>query len=263
VPNTLPSGDMDHNQIEEQNLAEQYVMGKLSAEESGRFEDHFVDCPQCLDQLETAERIRAALKTISSEVPSRAPAAPAFAVRHAAWTRAAWLIAAALVMAIAIAAVLAIRLAQIGRELERTKIASLDWQHRYDAQRSNSAEHRPPAADEPVVGPTFYLATTRGGDAGDPGTRVTVPARTRWVILALDRELEPEFQSLRASLKTSSGREVWRQDSLPAESRTPLSFAVPAELLAAGGYVLTIEGLVSNGGYRPAGRYRFQVTRNL
>ena len=43
MPDTLPDGDMLHEQIEAQNLAERYIMGKLSSDESDRFEEHFVD----------------------------------------------------------------------------------------------------------------------------------------------------------------------------------------------------------------------------
>ena len=34
--------------------------GRLSPEESARFEAHFVDCAQCMDQLDTVERLRTA-----------------------------------------------------------------------------------------------------------------------------------------------------------------------------------------------------------
>ena len=52
MANTLPNGDMVHEEIEAQSLAERYLMGQLSLEESGRFEEHFVDCPRCGGPLE-------------------------------------------------------------------------------------------------------------------------------------------------------------------------------------------------------------------
>jgi anti-sigma factor RsiW len=62
---------MDHGYIEENNVADRYLMGKLSAEERARFEEHFVDCAQCLDRLETTEGIRAALRTVAAGKHSR------------------------------------------------------------------------------------------------------------------------------------------------------------------------------------------------
>ncbi len=263
MPNTLPNGDMVHEEIEAQNIAERYLMGKLSADESERFEEHFVDCPQCQERLEATERLRAALKSVSPEKMPVFRAGPAPPVRPGGWPRAAWLIAAALVIAAGLSAILAIQLARMGRDLEQAKVASLDWRHRYETEHAASEALRLPTANQPVAGPTFYLATTRGGAPGDsnPGTRVDVPSNARWVILALDRETAPGYRSLRATLKDSSGKEVWQQSGLPAGSRRPLSVVLPSELLATGKYVLTLEGLSSDGRYQAEGAYRFQVTK--
>jgi len=227
-------------------------MGKLSLDESGRFEEHFVDCARCQDRLEAAERFRAAMKSLPRE------AAPP--VRQA-WPRTAWLIAAGFVVAAGVSTILAVRMARMGAELEQTKIASLDWRRRYETEQASAALRRP-ASDQPVVGPTFYLNTTRGEpDAANPANRITVPADSHWVVLALDREIEPGLQSLRANLKDSAGQEMWQQSGLPAGAHEPLSFVLPSELLHNGDYVLTIEGLSSDGRYQAAGRYRFRVTR--
>jgi hypothetical protein len=250
---------MVHEEIEAQNLAERYVMGKLSADELDRFEEHFVDCPRCQDSLEAAERLRAALRSVPPEPAPVLPAGPALPVRRVGWPRTAWLIAAGFVIAAGVSAILAVRLARMGQDLEKVRIASLDWRHRYEAA---SGALRPPAANQPVVGPTFYLSTTRGGEPdAASGTRVDVPGNAGWVILALDREFEPGTQSLRASLKDFSGKEVWQQSGLPAGSRRPLSIVVPSELLAGGRYILTIEALSSDGRYQAEGVYQFQATK--
>ena len=260
MPNTLPNGDMVHDEIEAQNIAERYLMGKLSLDESGRFEEHFVDCPRCQDRLEAAERFRAAMKSLPREAAPLVPAGPALPVRKA-WPRTAWLIAAGFVVAAGVSTILAVRMARMGEELEQTKIASLDWRRRYETEQASAALRRP-AADQPVVGPTFYLNTTRGEpDAANPGNRIAVPADSRWVVLALDREIEPGFQSLRANLRDSAGQEVWQQSELPAGAHEPLSFVLPSELLHNGDYVLTIEGLSSDGRYQAVGRYRFRATK--
>ena len=42
---------MDHSYIAENNLVEYYVRGRMPVEEQMAFEEHFVDCPTCLEEL--------------------------------------------------------------------------------------------------------------------------------------------------------------------------------------------------------------------
>jgi hypothetical protein len=46
---------MDHEQIDQLGLIDRYVMGRLLADESASFEEHFVDCPQCIARLQTTK----------------------------------------------------------------------------------------------------------------------------------------------------------------------------------------------------------------
>jgi hypothetical protein len=62
---------MDHHYIEEQNIPDRYLLGKLPAEERSRFEEHFLDCRECLDRLETTEDFRGALRTVAVEDATR------------------------------------------------------------------------------------------------------------------------------------------------------------------------------------------------
>ena len=54
--NTLD--EMDHTHTDEHQLADRYLMGRLDDAERRRFEEHFVDCPACLERLETIEGLR-------------------------------------------------------------------------------------------------------------------------------------------------------------------------------------------------------------
>src|SRR5215472_18729487 len=49
---------MDHAHIDDANLAERYVTGRLAADERADFEAHFVDCAECLDRIEAVEGLR-------------------------------------------------------------------------------------------------------------------------------------------------------------------------------------------------------------
>src|SRR5262245_8973363 len=58
---------MEHSYIEENQIADRYLSGKLPAEERSRFEEHFVDCSQCLDRLEATADLRAGLRIVAAD----------------------------------------------------------------------------------------------------------------------------------------------------------------------------------------------------
>ncbi|HYN20033.1 MAG TPA: zf-HC2 domain-containing protein [Thermoanaerobaculia bacterium] len=46
---------MNHPDIEELQIADRYLKGKLPPEEAVRFEEHYLHCQECLDRLKLAE----------------------------------------------------------------------------------------------------------------------------------------------------------------------------------------------------------------
>src|SRR5205085_10452935 len=46
-------------------LVDQYVIGRLTAQESEQFEEHFIDCPLCIDQLKTVRDFKHGLELLS------------------------------------------------------------------------------------------------------------------------------------------------------------------------------------------------------
>jgi anti-sigma factor RsiW len=62
---------MEHSYIEDHRIADRYLSGKLSIEERMRFEEHFVDCPECLDRLQTIDDFRAGLRAVAAEEATR------------------------------------------------------------------------------------------------------------------------------------------------------------------------------------------------
>jgi len=58
---------MDHTYIEENQVVDRYVMGKLPPDEAGRFEDHYLSCPECLDRLELAESLQRGFKRMAGQ----------------------------------------------------------------------------------------------------------------------------------------------------------------------------------------------------
>jgi len=75
---------MDHDYIEEHQVADRYAMGTLPAAEAERFEEHYLSCPECLDRLELAESMQRGFRRVASEDAERLATA-----RQLAWV--AWL----------------------------------------------------------------------------------------------------------------------------------------------------------------------------
>src|SRR5262245_8671524 len=124
---------MDHLYIEKHDIADRYLMGKLPAEERAHFEEHYIDCVECLERLETTEDFRVALPTVAAEnaVQSRAY----LQVRFLAWLarpsrvrQAAWLVVAALLLAALPSALFIRQAANARRELAQTKQDAAEWQ---------------------------------------------------------------------------------------------------------------------------------------
>src|SRR3954454_21679209 len=63
---------MDHTYIENNSLVERYHQGLLPPEEEARFEEHFVGCPECTEQLELARGFQRGLKAMAAEDAARA-----------------------------------------------------------------------------------------------------------------------------------------------------------------------------------------------
>jgi hypothetical protein len=233
---------MTHDEIAAQNLTERYVTGKLSPEESAQFEEHFVDCAECLDRLESAERLRDGLRRTGARQAVR-PQAP--------WPQTAWLVAAALILACGVGVWFAVK---FRRESEQARLAALQWQHRYEAAQSATAVR------QPMTAATFFLSITRdgGSDASAPVNRVTVAPDSIWLALSLEGELDPAYPEFRASLADAGGKVLWHQDGLARVAGAPLTVVVPSGLLRPGDYALTLDGL-SAGRYVRTARYTFRA----
>lgn len=241
---------MNHRDIEERNLVELYVARRLGADDTAGFEEHFVDCPQCLDQIESAERLKAGLRRTTAVKPSQP---------HA-WR---WGLAAAATLLLVSGLIIwqAARGNRLEAELATARAGAAEWKTRFEAEAANVRRTPAPA---PLVASTFALNLSRSSEnAGTPpANRIIVAAGAPWIVLTLDRDWEPGFESLRATLSDAKSKTLWQQGGLVALAGVPLSMAVPAALLETGDFVLAIEGKAANStALQPVGRYRFRVTR--
>ena len=263
---------MTHTEIEERQIAELYLMGKLPPEEAARFEEHYLSCQECLDRLDTAESMERGFKRAAGQDAARAAATRQIAVL--AWLsrlgrsrQMAALAMAALVVAV-LPGLLGMRevrerereLAAARSALEqerqkstagsRTEAEARRLQAELEASRSELererqarasaaeqlAEARRPQANVPI----FFLDPERGGE--EPTHRLSLSETPGLIVLSLEMMDAPQRASYRAVLRDAKGREVWRGDGLRLNEREALSLSLPSSLLAPGDYTVEVDG---------------------
>jgi anti-sigma factor RsiW len=137
---------MEHSYIEDHHIADRYLSGKLSIVERARFEEHFVDCPECLDRLQTIDDFRAGLRTVAAEEATRLRAylsvgqagmlaRIALLVRRRQWP----LVAVAILLIALPMAFLIPDWRSARRELAQAKQESSEWRRKY--AESEQAAH--------------------------------------------------------------------------------------------------------------------------
>jgi hypothetical protein len=225
---------MDHAAIDDNHLVERYLMGRLAPEEAEAFEDHYLDCPQCLDRLELTKRLRRGLMEVATEEGTRAVrqlGILAWLARRSRSRQAALLVTAAVVLVLLPSGLLMHRLDRLREEL---------------------------AAEPEVNTPIILLSPVRSGPGeGPPATRIAMPPAPGWVVLVPELH-RPAHDRYRATLLRGE-QELWRNDDLVANDFDQLVITVHSTLLAAGDYAVVVEGLPSVGEPVPVARFTFRV----
>lgn len=229
---------MEHSFIERADVIDRYVRGTITPAERSDFEEHFLDCQECLEQLEFARSLREGIKVCAAHPPV-APAPqprPGFFgwLAGGAWRPA----AAAATLVLLISAIPSIVLY---RSLESTR-TDLDQETRKAGQLMNA----------PLLPPAVYtLSPTRGAQATHS---IRIPESPRWILLALELDTS-QYHDYRAVLRDSAGQTAWSSGSLTADAPDGIGVALPSRILHPGDYVLTLEGQAAGGGYVPAASF--------
>src|SRR6266404_473371 len=141
---------MDHNYINKADLIDRYIMGRLPEKESSSFEEHFVDCPQCLAELKTTERfldqlrlatIHDASQTSSPSSPSsHGWAEPVKSVRQMFGGKLLGIAATVAALVFLTAVLATFEVFRLRSELRQTNNMSAQLQSKYDEQQKSTAE---------------------------------------------------------------------------------------------------------------------------
>jgi hypothetical protein len=291
---------MEHSYIEEHNIADCYLLGKLSAEERIRFEEHCENCMQCSDQLEAIDGLRTGLRIVAGEEVWRPRAslkagASARGPRLSRASRVALLAGAILLIALPMG-LLILEWIYSRRDLIQMTLSVAEWRRKYEereqaardlmkemqardqqlseqrgriaAQSEGKREHRSRPANgmknvdaRQAVAPVFALRAMRseGPDLPLPANRITLPSTPKQIVLLLEVGPDTDFQSYRVAISAADGRSILRESQLTPSAKDTLALGLNSSLFKSGDYLLTLEGLTTQGRYVLIARHTFHV----
>lgn len=239
------NGPLHHREIEQRGLVDLYLAGRLDAADEERFEEHYLSCADCLQQLELSQAFRDGLRHAAAEDGLRAATAQrlGLAVRLARAVRSprvgGLLAAACVVLAVALGLTLA-RLGSLG-----SRNADLATQ---------LADARAPQANTPLLA----LSPERGGATQAPTARFTRPSEAGWIVLSLELH-DTTYPAYRAILLGPDGTPLWHGDDLHPDTRGALNLSLYSGALADGDYLVKVDGRTADDTWTPVSRFAFRM----
>lgn len=225
---------MQHSEIERDSLIDRYARNTLRGAERQSFEEHFLDCPQCLEQLEIASSLRQAVRESAVEAVVAVPAALPRRWYVLGWVQAA--AAACLVVTLATSVVFFEQMQHARRELASAQV--------------ELASARGLAAPPEV----YVLGLSRGRNEIK---EIAIQRAPRWMVFSIEMDTT-QFPSYRAILTDPSGKEIWRQTGIQPGSPDAIDVTVPSNLLASGSYTLIVQPSTQAGARFSRFSLRFQ-----
>lgn len=288
---------MNHDYIKEFNLIDQYVLGKLAADEAEEFEDHFIDCSECVEQLNITRSFIQELKGLAIQETLRSGNKPAPVTRR--WhfqlvpLRSWAVIACCCLLVAGLFAIFAIRrLTQLEAELRQTKedasairqqyqreleaAAESEKQHQQSRQQltqrldeleqklkteeaTNQTSVRGSKALE-VNFPIYALVSLVRGQVPTP-VEIALPASSSRFALSIPVEDRKDFSVYRVKILDHRGVTVLNQGGFKPDAYHTLSLSLNSNFLIPGTYDLRVEGLTPPNKWDTVGSYPFRITK--
>ena len=246
---------MRHEDVLERQIADLYLMGRLSPQEWEEFEEHYLGCPECLEQLELSERFQAGLKRVATEDVAKAMAVQRLGLM-------AWLARAARSRGVGLlaAAVLLVAVLPLGVLYQRERGASADL----EARLANALA---PQGNVPIVAlgaqrsaPLLALGARRSAPGAEgPVDRIRLPEAPGWIVLSLELADPEAFSSYRGTLLFEGDERVWEGPSLFTDVRGALAVSFHSSTLRPGDYELRVEGLAAGADPTSVASFTFRV----
>jgi hypothetical protein len=117
------------------------------------------------------------------------------------------------------------------------------------------------AAEYLFEAPVFDLSVVRGdnSDLSPPVNRIRLAPSSKWMILLLELEPDPDLHSYRVVISTTDGRNIWTKNGLKPNSRNALALSFNSSMFKPDDYLLTLEGITLQEGRVLVATYTFRV----
>lgn len=282
---------MDHRRIDEHNVAELYVTGRLSPEDEETFESHLLECSECRERVGWADDLRTSIRAVAAEDAARAGLQLGFLawVSRRTRTARAGLLMATLLAVAALPVWLQADRSRLARELEQAQAAAerpapppaapvtepaaptvpdttadpelekLAEENRRLAEQLRESREQLARADQPQINtPIFSLGTTRGASDAQPIELGPSPERLP-ILLELP---SVDHDTYRVTLLDDRDRTVWKADGLEPTASDTLNIVFPSEFLKPGtSYRFRVEGIEPGGRAVDLGDFPFQAVK--
>ena len=291
---------MKHEDIIESNLMDKYVLGKLAANQEEEFEAHFVDCPECVEQLKISRSFINDLKHLAVQEPFLPDSKPAAQSqqRHEqiaprrVWWAVAW---ACVIVAVGFGFFAVRRLNRVEAELRQAKQNSEAISQKYQrsletdaeaeqrghetnqqlVQRLNELEQKlktegaPNNRERLLAGgseaaeanfPIYALVSALRGQVPAP-VEIALPASSSRFALSIPVEDRKDYSAYRVTILNHRGVTVFNRAGFKPDTYDALSLSLKSNFLASGTYDLRVEGLTPPNKWNTVGNYPFHITR--
>jgi len=288
---------MNHDYIKEFNLIDQYVLGKLATDEAEEFEDHFIDCPECVEQLNITRSFIQDLKglavqeTLLSE-NRRAPMTRWWHLQLVPLRPWAVIVCCCVLVAGVFAFFAIRRLTRMEAELLQARedasairqqyqrgleaAAESEKQHQQDRQQltqqldeleqklktegaTNQSSVRGSNAPE-VNFPIYALVSLTRGQVPTP-VEIALPASSSRFALSIPVEDRKDFSAYRVKILDHRGVTILNQGGFKPDAYHTLSLSLDSNFLIPGTYDLRVEGLTPPNKWDTVGSYPFHITK--
>ncbi len=236
---------MTHEDMERRGIAEEYIRGRLTAQERADFEDHYFACDSCFETVQRLQQLAAGINDAArtGQLPP---------ITHTHWLQPAFYAAAA--AAVAMAAGLGWTLL-----LERPRLEA-EIAHYRDAGRAQQRklaelESKLSARFSSANLPLLMLEATR---AQQP-PKFAIPADAEQIALWMEPPPAPSDTLYRLEIAGPAGRVIHVIEGARANSYGALAIALPAQPLHPGIYTARLS--LSPAGSPLIGDYRFEIVR--
>lgn len=276
---------MDHKYIDQFDIVESYLAGKLAAEESTEFEEHFVDCAKCVDRLETTKAFVEGLRVVASDRVPTAGAEP-FTTSRKVFAASAGVLS---LVVIAVAVFLFTQMRRYRAEADQATSASTQWERRYEEERQLSAaksktreeterelteqvaqlrtelenQRKSGHQDNVQVNvPILALSSTRGSDPLSASVNVVTLSRSSGsFVITMALEGETGYRRYAMTILSSQKQLILKRGGIKPLRDNLISMSLDSSLFRAGNYLLTLDGIARDGSIIVVGVYRFRVLK--